>query len=85
MGTFKSIDTLDDTANDNPARQLLDRDRCAFVAVDLQERLVPKMFNREQLISNSRLLLRLCPHCEFTGACDYPVREGTGACSSGDH
>jgi nicotinamidase-related amidase len=59
MTSLKDVGTLNPSAYDNPARQLLDRDRCALVAVDLQEKLVPKMFNREPLVSNSRLLLRL--------------------------
>jgi nicotinamidase-related amidase len=59
MSTLKNVETLALPANDNPARRLLDAGRCVLVLVDIQQKLVPKMFNREQLIGNSRLLLRL--------------------------
>jgi nicotinamidase-related amidase len=59
MTLLENDKTRASSANDNPARRLLDADRCALVVVDMQEKLLPKIFNREQLISNSRLLLRL--------------------------
>ncbi len=41
------------------ARQPLEVKRCALVVVDIQEKLLPPIFNREQLVRNSQLLLRL--------------------------
>jgi nicotinamidase-related amidase len=41
------------------ARTPLDVDRCALVVVDIQEKLLPPIFQKEQLIKNSQLLIRL--------------------------
>ncbi|HUO61774.1 MAG TPA: hydrolase [Candidatus Acidoferrales bacterium] len=59
MTTLGHVETLAPSATDNPARRLLEADRCALIVVDIQEKLLPPIFNREQLIRNSRLLLRL--------------------------
>ena len=59
MTSVKRVETIASSATGNPARQLLDAGRCALVVVDIQEKLLPKIFNREELIRNARLLLRL--------------------------
>jgi nicotinamidase-related amidase len=41
------------------ARRPLDADHCALVVVDIQEKLLPPIFNKEQLVRNSQLLVRL--------------------------
>jgi nicotinamidase-related amidase len=41
------------------ARTPLEVDRCALVVVDIQEKLLPPIFQKEQLIKNSQLLIRL--------------------------
>jgi len=41
------------------ARSPLDAERCALLVVDIQERLLPPIFQKEQLIKNCRLLIRL--------------------------
>src|SRR5277367_2889191 len=41
------------------ARQPLEADRCALIVVDIQEKLLPPIFQKEQLIKNSQLLIRL--------------------------
>jgi len=41
------------------ARRPLEADHCALVVVDIQEKLLPPIFNKEALIKNSQLLLRL--------------------------
>jgi len=40
------------------ARRPLDADQCALVVIDIQEKLLPPIFQREQLVRNSRLLIR---------------------------
>jgi nicotinamidase-related amidase len=40
------------------ARRPLDADQCALIVVDIQERLLPPIFHREELIRNSKLLIR---------------------------
>jgi nicotinamidase-related amidase len=41
------------------ARRPLQPDDCALIVVDIQEKLLPPIFNREQLVRNSQLLIRL--------------------------
>lgn len=40
------------------ARQPLDAERCALVVVDIQEKLLPPIFQKEQLVRNAQLLIR---------------------------
>jgi nicotinamidase-related amidase len=40
------------------ARRLLDADQCALVVVDIQEKLLPPIFQKEQLVRNAQLLIR---------------------------
>ena len=40
------------------ARRMPQADECALLVVDLQEKLLPPIFNKEQLVSNSQLLIR---------------------------
>lgn len=41
------------------ARQPLHAEDCALLVIDIQEKLLPPIFNREQLVRNSQLLVRL--------------------------
>ncbi len=41
------------------ARRPLEVDQCALVVVDIQEKLLPPIFNKELLVKNSQLLIRL--------------------------
>lgn len=41
------------------ARRALVADQCALVVVDIQEKLLPPIFRKEQLVANSQLLIRL--------------------------
>lgn len=40
------------------ARRALEPDRCALLVVDIQEKLLPPIFQKEQLVRNSQLLIR---------------------------
>ncbi len=40
------------------ARRLLDADQCALVVVDIQEKLLPPIFQKDQLVRNTKLLIR---------------------------
>jgi nicotinamidase-related amidase len=42
----------------NIARRSLEADQCALVVIDIQEKLLPPIFQKEQLIRNSQLLIR---------------------------
>jgi len=41
------------------ARRPLEAEQCALVVVDIQEKLLPPIFNKEMLVKNSQLLIRL--------------------------
>ena len=41
------------------ARQPLQADHCALIVVDIQEKLLPPIFNKDELVKNSQLLVRL--------------------------
>ena len=41
------------------ARQPLQAEHCALVVVDIQEKLLPPIFNNDELVKNSQLLVRL--------------------------
>ncbi len=51
------IETVHDASE--IARRPLEAARCALVVVDIQERLLPPIFEKERLIRNSQLLIRL--------------------------
>jgi nicotinamidase-related amidase len=55
MVTANRIEIQDTT---EIARRLLQADECALVVVDIQEKLLPPVFNKEQLVTNSQLLVR---------------------------
>ena len=41
------------------ARQPLQTEHCALIVVDIQEKLLPPIFNNDELVKNSQLLVRL--------------------------
>src|ERR1700722_18955919 len=40
------------------ARRPIEAEQCALVVVDIQEKLLPPIFQKEQLVRNSKLLIR---------------------------
>src|SRR5438045_6823861 len=40
------------------ARRPLEAERCALIVIDIQEKLLPPIFEKEQLVRNSQLLIR---------------------------
>jgi nicotinamidase-related amidase len=41
------------------ARRPLDPEQCALIVIDIQEKLLPPIFQKEQLVRNAQLLIRL--------------------------
>src|SRR6266581_6624839 len=41
------------------ARRPLDPAQCALIVIDIQEKLLPPIFQKEQLVKNAQLLIRL--------------------------
>src|SRR5271167_575811 len=56
-----ALDNITPLANDYSgiARSPLEADRCALLVIDIQEKLLPPIFQKAQLIKNSQLLIRL--------------------------
>jgi len=53
------------------ARRPLKAEECALLVIDIQEKLLPPIFHKEQLLKNSQLLIRLA------GALNVPVLMST--------
>jgi nicotinamidase-related amidase len=48
-----------DTDYSEIARRQLEADQCALIVVDIQEKLLPPIWQKEQMLRNSQLLIRL--------------------------
>lgn len=57
MVTIGNISELEGSAE--IARRPLEADQCVLVVVDIQEKLLPPIFEKERLVRNSQLLIRL--------------------------
>lgn len=57
MTTVGSINQLSDYAE--IARRPLETEQCVLVVVDIQEKLLPPIFEKERLLRNSQLLIRV--------------------------
>jgi nicotinamidase-related amidase len=60
------------------ARQNLESDRCALVVIDIQEKLLPPIFQKEQLVRNSQLLIRLAGILKIPVLMTEQYRHGLG-------
>lgn len=54
--TFENVATTSDYAE--MARRPLEPEHCALLVIDIQERLLPPIFQKDQLIRNAQLLIR---------------------------
>lgn len=54
-----SPDTLTSPERAEAARRPLTAERCALIVVDIQEKLLPPIWEKERLVRNAQLLLRL--------------------------
>jgi nicotinamidase-related amidase len=54
--TFENVTAASEYAE--IVRRPLEADRCALIVVDIQEKLLPPIFQKEQLVRNSKLLIR---------------------------
>ncbi len=62
-----------------PARRLLKPEHCALLVVDIQEKLLPPIFERERLVRNSQLLLRTAKVLEVPVLATTQYAKGLGA------
>jgi|SRR5579871_1000780 len=61
------------------ARRPLDAAQCALVVVDIQEKLLPPIFNKDSLIKNSQLLIRLAKILSIPTMVTTQYSKGLGA------
>ena len=62
-----SLPELAALASEPVARRSLDPTLCALLVVDIQEKLLPSIYNREDVVRNTQILIRLA------GVLDIPV------------
>ena len=60
------------------ARRPLDASQCALVVVDIQQKLLPPIFNKEALVKNTQLLVRLAKILDLPVLLTTQYRKGLG-------
>jgi nicotinamidase-related amidase len=60
------------------ARRRLSPDRCALIVVDIQEKLLPPIFQKEQLVRNSKLLIRAADVLKIPAIASTQYSKGLG-------
>jgi nicotinamidase-related amidase len=60
------------------ARRPLESDQCALVVVDIQEKLLPPIFQKDQLVSNSKLLIRAAGVLKIPAVISTQYAKGLG-------
>ena len=61
------------------ARRPLEADHCALIVVDIQEKLLPPIFNKDTMVRNSQLLIRLAKILSIPAMVTTQYRKGLGA------
>ncbi len=61
------------------ARRPLQADHCALIVVDIQDKLLPPIFNKESMVRNSQLLIRLAKILSIPVMVTTQYRKGLGA------
>src|SRR5579864_8293361 len=61
------------------ARRPLEAEQCALVVIDLQEKLLPPIFQKEQLVRNSQLLIRATGILKIPALVSTQYAKGLGA------
>jgi nicotinamidase-related amidase len=61
------------------ARRPLEADQCALVVIDIQEKLLPPIFQREQLVRNAQLLIRAAGILKIPALVSTQYAKGLGS------
>jgi len=61
------------------ARRPLEADRCALIVVDIQEKLLPPVFEKARLLKNSQLLIRLAGILKIPALLTTQYAKGLGS------
>ena len=72
------VTTLETLPYTEVARQPLRVDQCALLVIDIQERLLPPIFEKERLVRNSQLLIRLALMLELPIIATTQYAKGLG-------
>jgi nicotinamidase-related amidase len=59
-------------------RQSLEAERCALLVVDIQEKLLPPIFHKDQLVRNSKLLIRAADALKIPAIVSTQYARGLG-------
>lgn len=73
---YESISAPSDYAE--VARQSLEAERCALLVVDIQEKLLPSIFQKEQLVRNSKLLIQAADALKIPAIVSTQYSRGLG-------
>jgi nicotinamidase-related amidase len=60
------------------ARQTLEPERCALLVIDIQEKLLPPIFQKEQLVRNAQLLIRAAGLLKIPAIASTQYAKGLG-------
>ena len=60
------------------ARRPLQPDQCALVVIDIQEKLLPPIFQKEQLVRNAKLLIRAARYSQIPALVSTQYAKGLG-------
>jgi nicotinamidase-related amidase len=60
------------------ARQALEAERCALLVVDIQEKLLPPIFRKEELVRNSKLLIQAAAVLKIPAVVSTQYSKGLG-------
>jgi nicotinamidase-related amidase len=70
--------SLESSRNTDAARQTLAADRCALLVVDIQEKLLPPIFQKEQFVRNAKLLIRAAEALKVPSIVSTQYAKGLG-------
>ncbi len=78
VATIGSVAPLDSHFTET-ARRILQPDQCALVVIDIQEKLLPPIYQKERLVKNSQLLIRLASILKIPTLATTQYSKGLGA------
>jgi nicotinamidase-related amidase len=76
--TFENVSAVS-TEYTEIARRPLESGQCALVVVDIQEKLLPPIFQKEQLVRNAQLLIRAAAVLQVPAIVSTQYAKGLGA------
>jgi len=76
---FTSTELVQSSEYTELARRPLEADQCALVVIDIQEKLLPPIFQREQLVRNAQLLIRAARILKIPALVSTQYAKGLGA------